>query len=56
MQPILSSEQLEEAILEYNLKYRGKWRFHLLHSFFNQVNYIFTITVFVIFELYFVNK
>lgn len=37
--PILSSEELEKAILSYNLKYRGRWRFHLLHSFFNDVIY-----------------
>ncbi|XP_050433328.1 poly(ADP-ribose) glycohydrolase-like isoform X2 [Adelges cooleyi] len=35
--PIKKSEQLEDAIMSYNLKYKGKWRFHLLHSFFENV-------------------
>ncbi|VVC35590.1 Hypothetical protein CINCED_3A006843 [Cinara cedri] len=34
--PITSSEELEKAILLYNLKYKERWRFHLLHSFFNE--------------------
>lgn len=42
--PILSSEELEKAILSYNLKYKGKWRFHLLHLFFNEVKFIVIIT------------
>lgn len=41
MKPITNSEELEEAILLYNLKYKGKWKFHLLHSFFDEVNLFF---------------
>ncbi|XP_050542073.1 poly(ADP-ribose) glycohydrolase [Daktulosphaira vitifoliae] len=37
LKPILTSEQLENAIKSYNLKYKGIWRFHLLHSFFDNV-------------------
>ncbi|XP_050433324.1 poly(ADP-ribose) glycohydrolase-like isoform X2 [Adelges cooleyi] len=35
--PILTSEQFEDALKSYNLKYKGIWRFHLLHSFFENV-------------------
>lgn len=35
--PILSSEELEKAIVSYNPKYKDKWRFYLLHSFFDEV-------------------
>ncbi|XP_022175441.1 poly(ADP-ribose) glycohydrolase isoform X1 [Myzus persicae] len=34
--PILSSEELEKAIVSYNPKYKDKWRFYLLHSFFDE--------------------
>ncbi|GFT97314.1 poly(ADP-ribose) glycohydrolase [Nephila pilipes] len=32
---ILSSHDLEAAILQYNSQYRGKWNFNGLHTFFN---------------------
>ncbi|KAL5245031.1 hypothetical protein ACI65C_012441 [Semiaphis heraclei] len=34
--PILSSEELEKAIISYNPKYKDKWRFYLLHTFFDE--------------------
>lgn len=37
----MSSEELEKAIISYNLKYEGTWQFHLLHSFFNEVGILF---------------
>ncbi|XP_060861431.1 poly(ADP-ribose) glycohydrolase [Metopolophium dirhodum] len=36
LKPILSSEELEKAITSYNPKYKDKWRFYLLHSFFDE--------------------
>lgn len=33
---ISSSKQLEEAILSYNLKYKGRWKFHALHQLFEE--------------------
>ncbi|XP_042908512.1 poly(ADP-ribose) glycohydrolase isoform X2 [Parasteatoda tepidariorum] len=33
---IETSEQLEEAIMEYNSQYRNLWNFNALHAFFNQ--------------------
>ncbi|XP_025207633.1 poly(ADP-ribose) glycohydrolase [Melanaphis sacchari] len=36
LKPILSSEELEKAIISYNPKYKDKWRFYLLHSFFDE--------------------
>lgn len=36
LKPILSSKELEKAILTYNPKYKDKWRFYLLHSFFDE--------------------
>lgn len=47
LKPILSSEELEKAILSYNIKYKGRWRFNLLHSFFNDVNFLFYYIYFV---------
>jgi len=36
LKPILSSEELEKAIISYNPKYKDQWRFYLLHSFFDE--------------------
>lgn len=35
--PINNSYELEEAILEYNSKYRTIWKFVSLHKLFNEV-------------------
>lgn len=33
--PIKTSEEFENAILSYNSKYKGEWKFRALHSLFN---------------------
>lgn len=41
---ILSSHQLESAILSYNSRYNEKWNFSALHSLFNEVSDIYMIS------------
>lgn len=38
---ILSSHQLEAAILSYNKRYANEWNFSALHLFFEEVIFIF---------------
>lgn len=38
LQPILTSHELEAAILSYNPKYANKWKFHALHDLFEHVS------------------
>lgn len=39
LQPILTSHDLQKAILSYNPKYAHKWKFHALHELFENVSY-----------------
>ena len=34
--PIRNSVELEAAILSYNTRFHGKWKFHLLHTYFTK--------------------
>jgi len=38
LKSILSSQQLEDAILSYNQIYAQRWNFAALHHFFSEVN------------------
>lgn len=41
LQPILTSRDLEKAILSYNTKYAKQWKFYALHELFEEVEMIF---------------
>lgn len=41
LQPILTSRDLEKAILSYNTKYAKQWKFYALHELFEEVETIF---------------
>lgn len=48
LKSILSSQQLEDAILSYNQIYAQRWNFAALHHFFSEVHCV----VFAKIELY----